>query len=553
MNVVRRDFPDIRPFRCRLCSKTFKHKYDMYRHTKTHYGIRPHHCTDCKKTFSSRSDLNRHKRTHTGYRPFKCHALNCNKAFPQKTDLSRHMRTHTGVKPFVCTKCPTLKAFTQKSDLDRHNRLHSGERPFKCTTCKKCYSQRCDLEKHSRLHAQVNETQRGKLNQTLQKVHDKTIPQDTTMQPTTILTQPLPQLIPQRILITSNSLIGTPIVQQAPTFLDPYTGRLFALSVLPPNAQQNILSGSNVEEAEDMAILEDDDEDEEDEDQLQTVGNATELEKCSREQQLQYIMKQQLRQKQIRERQERLKEKQQPDKITRQNEKLEEQQTENSAEILRIQRQLEHFQTARPSGQFPNKRPNETSLVDRMATMIQQAVSASTGPLFFSSLSSAFESISNTVSESSAIETSCAPSSTSIAAAEPPPLHEHDASKSEATTPTVATPPCVVPNVHKCPHCFKVFAQKSDLHRHIKIHTGVKPFGCSLCPKAFYQRSDLSRHLRTHTGDRPFKCGLCEKAFAQKSDLHRHERRVHDGAAEKDGSSSHESTEVRPLKWNPLA
>uniref|UniRef100_A0A8C6WIE7 C2H2-type domain-containing protein n=1 Tax=Neogobius melanostomus TaxID=47308 RepID=A0A8C6WIE7_9GOBI len=81
---------------------------------------------------------------------------------------------------------------------------------------------------------------------------------------------------------------------------------------------------------------------------------------------------------------------------------------------------------------------------------------------------------------------------------------------------------------HQCSVCNKRFGDKSKLQRHIRVHTGDKPFRCSSCEKAFTQKVTLDKHMRTHTGEKPFTCPTCETKFARDSTLKNH-MRTHTG------------------------
>ena len=66
-----------------------------------------------------------------------------------------------------------------------------------------------------------------------------------------------------------------------------------------------------------------------------------------------------------------------------------------------------------------------------------------------------------------------------------------------------------------CCQCGKVFATKSKLDCHERIHTNEKPFSCSKCEKKFSQAAHLKTHERTHTDERRFSCSKCDKKFSQ--------------------------------------
>ena len=105
--------------------------------------------------------------------------------------------------------------------------------------------------------------------------------------------------------------------------------------------------------------------------------------------------------------------------------------------------------------------------------------------------------------------------------------------------------------VYQCELCGKYLKTNAHLKRHMKIHTGVKPFCCDVCGKSFKEKGDVKRHRRIHEKndsepnvtfvfededtafermkppkEKPHKCDLCDKFFAEKWEVVRH-RRTH--------------------------
>jgi len=81
-----------------------------------------------------------------------------------------------------------------------------------------------------------------------------------------------------------------------------------------------------------------------------------------------------------------------------------------------------------------------------------------------------------------------------------------------------------------CTLCDWAFKAEADLNRHVSVmHIGVNVYRCNLCGMKFNrdQEEEYRLHRASHTDQRPFACDECDKCFRSRGHLSSHVRFVH--------------------------
>ncbi|GLV34965.1 regular [Carabus blaptoides fortunei] len=96
-----------------------------------------------------------------------------------------------------------------------------------------------------------------------------------------------------------------------------------------------------------------------------------------------------------------------------------------------------------------------------------------------------------------------------------------------------------------CKVCGKMLSSASSYYVHMKLHSGTKPFQCTICDAAFCRngsplaceqckmtfpsKNQFAIHIKTHSTTQNHECHICGRSFVRDSYLIRHQNRVHGG------------------------
>ncbi|XP_075161272.1 uncharacterized protein LOC142234075 [Haematobia irritans] len=477
-------------------------------------------CKVCDKTFDDNIAARRHRKySHLKTALIKCPM--CPSTFKNNASLDYHMSGHLNLKKYECDICQ--KKFILKNELTVHTRYHTGEKPFVCPTCNKRFAHQSNLKSHCRIHD-------------IERLHIKTIPdddKDTTDNNDTIISIDLERGTVDKIVKPSNENNSKEVypfyrrkLNHSISEISKKTTRYFHIP-RNINLNQSCTKIKKVSDNQnDLQIEPSQSNDELSHFEIANIVNENESTGAT-------VFTLPLDKETITE-----------GSIPVPKASM---LNENGATIIHKQIALVskgHITHLPPLSQIQEANHSKMSIIKKVInkdiSIPLTAIKAKRDPVFSIRKSETQPRISLLKNNASRVGISeptkirvhtfaASPkdqNETSIGIAgstkKYEPLVNNEPSKllirkvevypsshtgkGEAPAST-DNPPICPPNLveippeykYQCPKCWKYFKAKSPLNKHMRTHSGSKPYKCNVCPKSFADASNLKSHKRLHT------------------------------------------------------
>lgn len=537
----------IRPFVCKLCTKTFVTESHLKKHMKNHPSqtqrfterTRPgHECKDCGITFQSLGNYKVHRLSHNGVQIFQCKL--CDKLCSRENGLKKHLKSHTKVRDLSCPICK--REFKQTFNLKRHVQLHATNKIYsQGPILEAADSGKLDtilenpqLEESSTLHNQnvrQLEVVQSELEVPMEITSESLSMEETGSE---YLNPPVTQFV---------SVNASPLVYTQPTYTFEvehqaqeeslsslkHESNDIVFEIQPTSATSILQNTDDLENKNAIYELHLVDTKDLNPTQIQFTSALTPFERLKHipDNEIIYTTTTQMMTEQEHHHgQENVhiiyEDLHSGDSVPLQNDFMEPTYVTISPHdmqeiIIPASSSLNNVDNNDEYGDFTMKHEESSTEIPKINSSHKSHIRITSDTVkdsntcYMCKRSFMSEIILKrhllTHSESGQISLTCRDCGVKFTDSDQ--YREHVLAHSDKT-------------LYFCDHCGKSFVRKSDIKSHLKTHSSYKAYTCGVCKKSFTHPSSLRNHMPLHTGQKSFLCTLCGKAFARSGDLRSH-------------------------------
>lgn len=132
-------------YKCSSCSKGFRYKSLLLRHSISHTGLQPFRCMHCDQRFRSNTKCKEHE----AFCDKRSKMDQANLIMNSEPDIDSQTSTPEAETELKCKFC--TKTFLKARSLRRHILTHNEVKPYRCKACDSCFSRYDHLKVHQAL------------------------------------------------------------------------------------------------------------------------------------------------------------------------------------------------------------------------------------------------------------------------------------------------------------------------------------------------------------------------------------------------------------------